>query len=733
MQEELQHLHRTLALVNASWEKASQNMTERALALEMAREEMLERVTYDMGGLYSKQGFEEMSELSQAMQPLQEAAAAHQFDERAMKALLLMRDSPYFARIDFCFAGETEAEKIYIGRGTLMDKESLEIAVYDWRAPVASVYYRYGVGEAEYDAPNGKIQGRLNLKRQYEIKRGELKYFFDADVQVQDAFLRELLSKNASLQMKSIVETIQRDQDMVIRDMQSDLMMVQGAAGSGKTSVALHRIAYLMYQGLVEKKLYSSQILILSPNAVFERYISRVLPELGEKQVKTVLFDEVFQEILPDSAFEARGAWAEKWLDNTANKKLRAFKGSEKYVLLLERFIAELSLSILPFCDVVYGGTTIAKGEELRQSILHSKKNSPLAYKLKWLENEVMEKARALKPRRMAALREEAFRQLEDYTDIKAVIRMLAIGEARETIETLRRFTKIDCEREYRALYENKALFLRMGEGLLSDMELEDIRVQTNTDVWAYEDAAALCYIAERVNGYGLYGDIRQVVLDEAQDTDEMHIALLKLLFPRARFTVLGDVHQSISGIENKTVYDSFKRILNKETALLVNLNKSFRCTKQIWAFASQFLKKGEEGECFSRDGEKPELLAFAGDEEIAKTVQTYLVDGLNSVALIAKTQVHAKEIFERLKNKIPLQLLDGEHLEDIKGAFVLPLYVAKGLEFDGVIVMDADAAHYALPEDKGLLYIAATRALHRLCVVSSNAITDLVEVQHGI
>ena len=733
-ERENMHLEKTLKLVNLRWEEATKSMTERALALEAAREEMLEKVTYDMGGLYSKQGFEEMSELSQAMQPLQEAAAAHQADERVIKALLIMRDSPYFARIDFLFEGEMEAEKIYIGRSTLMDKASLEIAVYDWRTPVASVYYRYGMGNAEYEAPNGVIRGKLQLKRQYEIRRGEMKYYFDADVQVQDAFLRELLSKNTSMQMKAIVETIQRDQDQVIRDMQSELMMVQGAAGSGKTSVALHRIAYLMYQGLVERKLESSQILIISPNAVFEKYISRVLPELGERQVKTVLFDEVFHEILPDCDFESRSDWAEKWLAESTDKALlrrvRAFKGSEKCTELMERVVKALPESILPICDVCYGDTLLFTKEEVREKLLKAKKNSPLAYRLKWLENEIMEKAHALKPDRMAALREEALAQLDDYSDLKATIRMLLIKDAEETVRAVQTFTKVDCEREYRALYENKALFISLCEGLLPVEELEEIRRYTLKSPWAYEDAAALCYLTERVQGYGYYTDMRQVVLDEAQDTDEMHMALMKLLFPRARFTILGDVHQTLLGNPNRSVYESFRRILNKEPSMLVNLNKSFRCTRQIWAFASRFLPVQNQGECFSRNGEAPQLCAHTKDEKAAAVAAAYLESGLGTVAFIAKTKRHAQEVYERLEGSIPLRLLDGEHLQDFKGAVVLPLYVAKGLEFDGVVVMDADETHYGAAADTDLLYIAATRALHRLCLVSKTNITPLAEVE---
>ena len=190
-----------------------------------------------------------------------------------------MIKSPYFARIDFKFDDEDEFEKIYIGRSSLRKNSYQEMYVYDWRSPIASVFYRFMTGEAFYDAPCGRVTGELNLKRQYEIKNGTLEYFFDSDVQIVDEFLRQLLSQNTTAKMKAIVETIQHEQDVVIRDMENDLLMVQGVAGSGKTSIALHRAAYLMYQGL-QTKLSANNIMIISPNSIFEQYISNVLPEL---------------------------------------------------------------------------------------------------------------------------------------------------------------------------------------------------------------------------------------------------------------------------------------------------------------------------------------------------------------------------------------------------------------------------------------------------------------------
>lgn len=232
-----------------------------------------------------------------------------------------MIKSPYFARIDFKFDDEEESEKIYIGRSSLRKNSYQEMYVYDWRSPIASIFYRFMKGEAFYDAPCGRVTGELNLKRQYEIKNGTLKYFFDTDVQIVDEFLRQLLSQNTTAKMKAIVETIQQEQDAVIRDMENDLLMVQGVAGSGKTSIALHRAAYLMYQGL-QTKLSANNIMIISPNTIFEQYISNVLPELGEDNVISVVFEDILKMLLKGRKIQSKNDFLEKIIAPSQYKNL---------------------------------------------------------------------------------------------------------------------------------------------------------------------------------------------------------------------------------------------------------------------------------------------------------------------------------------------------------------------------------------------------------------------------
>ena len=294
---EEKRLAQTISLAEEQLKQAKEAADKKKSEIIEAKKDVRENTEHGITSLYTSDGFEALVELSQYINPVTDKIIDYEEEEHKILLLEKMIKSPYFARIDFKFDDEDEFEKIYIGRSSLRKNSYQEMYVYDWRSPIASVFYRFMTGEAFYDAPCGRVTGELNLKRQYEIKNGILEYFFDSDVQIVDEFLRQLLSQNTTAKMKAIVETIQHEQDVVIRDMENDLLMVQGVAGSGKTSIALHRAAYLMYQGL-QTKLSANNIMIISPNSIFEQYISNVLPELGEDNVISSVFEDILSEYI---------------------------------------------------------------------------------------------------------------------------------------------------------------------------------------------------------------------------------------------------------------------------------------------------------------------------------------------------------------------------------------------------------------------------------------------------
>lgn len=314
-------LKQTISLAEEQLKQAKEAAEKKKSQIIEVKKEVRENAAHGVTNLYTSDGFEALVELSQYMNPVIDKIVDYEEEEHKILLLENMTKSPYFARIDFKFDDEEEFEKIYIGRSSLRKNSYQEMYVYDWRSPIASIFYRFMKGEAFYDAPCGRVTGELKLKRQYEIKNGALKYFFDTDVQIVDEFLRQLLSQNTTAKMKAIVETIQQEQDAVIRDMENDLLMVQGVAGSGKTSIALHRAAYLMYQGL-QTKLSANNIIIISPNAIFEQYISNVLPELGEDNVISVVFEDILNMLLKGRKIQSKNDFLEKIIAPSQYKKL---------------------------------------------------------------------------------------------------------------------------------------------------------------------------------------------------------------------------------------------------------------------------------------------------------------------------------------------------------------------------------------------------------------------------
>ncbi len=719
--------------------RAKQALGDQMEDIAGAKRELFGEASRMSGSFWSSQSFEELVELSQYVNPIMVQSAAYSREARLFASLERTAESPYFARIDFLFQGEDAPEKIYIGRASLTDDNG-DMRVYDWRTPVASVFYRFGAGKAYYDAPQGRIEGELCLKRQFEIKSGRLEFFFDADVEIVDEFLRKLLSQNTSARMKTIVETIQKDQDVVIRDMENGLLMVQGVAGSGKTSIGLHRVAYLMYQAL-SNRVAKNDIVILSPNTLFEQYIENVLPELGEENVNSLVFEQLCERLLKRPV-QARGEHVEALIacedapKKALMKSCAAFKGSCAFAELVGRYVQELPESIA-FSDVYYDGGLIAKAEDMRGKLARVQSAEPLTVRLKKLETPIWEAIHEKRPARIKAL-EAAFAEYPEYEfEIKERARAISIAESAALMEQIRAFTEPDCFALYRALFEDEAAFCRLAErarvilpdniGEILEYTRASLMDLASDGALPYEDALGLCFLYQRLSG-AAWPNIRQAVVDEAQDYYPLHFALLAKLFPHARFTVLGDIDQTLEKREDMSFYEGVRGVLKKERSALVTMDKSFRCTNEILAFGARFLGGQRAPESFNRGGDEPEVHAATAqdmDALILGEIAACKAKGLGSIALITKTRSEAIYAYERLKEKAPLKLaLDGGELS---GAFGIPAFLSKGLEFDPVLILDADEAHYHTEDDKKLLYICSTRALHRLSVFAAGKVSPLI------
>lgn len=708
--------------------------------MEDARRELQENTESGMGnGLrnYSSAAdFEALVELSQNAAPIARMAADCEDLMRKIGRLEKLLKSPYFARIDFCFEGEEEPEKVYIGRTALMEKGAMEIYVYDWRSPIASVFYRFMTGEAYYDAPNGRIEGNVERKRQYEIKDGRLIYFFDTNVSISDEILKQLLGKNTSPKMKTIVETIQRDQDIVIRNMENDLLMIQGVAGSGKTSIALHRAAYLMYQG-VQSGLSSNNILILSPNSTFEQYISDVLPELGEENVVSMVFEDLLHSVLKEKSIQPQNDFLEKAVSHSMftglAKRSMEFKTSGRFLEILDKFIEGIPRWGMEFQDVCFEEELVVPKEELKRRVM-LRPEVPLAERLEQLKSYAMEEVfGGRKDRRRVSMMQE-----------------------------LQGFIKIDIYELYERMWREGICLEMPGFG--SGKDIDEIRRYTLENLESgrlyVDDAIILLYIHIKIYGSHKYRHIRQVIIDEAQDYYPLQYEIIRLLFPNAKYTVLGDVNQTLTKQEDVSFYEQVRGILKRKNSSLITLDKSFRCTNEILQFGLRFLSGGQRVEavhgqepvpgtaaegfqedpltqaataikCFNRSGDAVEVMALQSSEEyLDKIVQEVGIcreKGFETVCLLCKTQEGCGRLLSRLKSRLEIRMFGNDGIGELKGNLLLPSYMAKGLEFDAVIICDADGRNYHDDDDKKILYVECTRALHRLSLFCEGELTPLI------
>lgn len=710
---EEKRLAQTISLAEEQLKQAKEAADKKKSEIIEAKKDVRENTEHGITSLYTSDGFEALVELSQYINPVTDKIIDYEEEEHKILLLEKMIKSPYFARIDFKFDDEDEFEKIYIGRSSLRKNSYQEMYVYDWRSPIASVFYRFMTGEAFYDAPCGRVTGELNLKRQYEIKNGTLEYFFDSDVQIVDEFLRQLLSQNTTAKMKAIVETIQHEQDVVIRDMENDLLMVQGVAGSGKTSIALHRAAYLMYQGL-QTKLSANNIMIISPNSIFEQYISNVLPELGEDNVISSVFEDILSELLNGRKIQSRNDFLENLIVNSKYKEISRnsieFKTSSFFREILDQFLIDIPRQWIEFEDVYYEGKCVVSRQILKDKIL-GRPETPLGIKLEQLEDYIFEQIFGTGKGR-------------GHKEEKNLIK-----------QEIQKFIKIDIVELYKILFSNEAYFYSLLQNSNPSQNIKNIWKYTKENLEAdslyYDDAIAIAYLYLKIYGTNKYKNIKQVVIDEAQDYYPLQYEIFNLLFSNAKFTILGDMKQTLAKKEDISFYEQIQKILNKKKSSLIMLDKSFRCTNEILNFSLKFIEQSSQIKSFNRNGDSPKVYIADNSEifidEIVKEINLCQEKGFQSICLICKTEKNSIYLFNKIKHKLDIQLIKNGSVSDLQGVFILPVYMSKGLEFDTVLICDADSQNYHDEDDKNLLYVACTRALHKLSLFCENEVSPLI------
>ncbi len=601
------------------------------------------------------------------------------------RRLKKMLDSPFFGRVDFCYEGEEEEEIFYIGIGNFAARTGGVPLVYDWRAPVCSLFYDYDKGTASYLAPQGEIFGEIKAKWQYKIRRGKMLYQFESDIKIDDEILKEELGSNGTVQLKNIVRTIQKEQNAIIRNQQDKVLVIQGAAGSGKTSVALHRIAYLLYHD--RKNLKSSNILILSPNSAFSDYISHILPELGEENIQEMSFDLFAYQQLKDTIedCEDRYEYLERRLWGIGGEDLYQEKQSREFINKMEGYLLSLEDELMGFKDVSYKGFVKTEGEIIQ------------LFYFKFMELPLLS--------RMEAVAEYFIDEVETLRgkDLPDEDREAVLGKFFSMYET-------------RDLYVLYSRFLEQeGYPPLPPVPREKRRLK-------YEDVYPLLYLKYRLLTQTGHSRIKHLVVDEMQDYSRLQYLLLKKIFS-CRMTILGDKAQTIDD-KAQDVFTFLPEILGKDIKK-ISMNKSYRNTAEISQYANRLVHLTDI-EVFNRHGRPVTEKQAASMEEALEEIWREIPkekERFETAAVITRTEAEAISAYGYLCKKAEqegeespeLSLLDRNSTSFKKGVTVLAFYLAKGLEFDQVFSLFPAEKRSAL--DLQGRYIAATRALHELSV----------------
>ena len=594
---------------------------------------------------------------------------------------------PYFGRIDFLEKKEnSKVMPIYIGIHTFYDPESRATLIHDWRAPVSSMFYDHELGEAGYRSPSGEIKGEISLKRQYRIRGGKMEFMIESALTVHDDILQKELSSNVDDKMKNIVATIQREQNQIIRNKDIRTLIIQGVAGSGKTSIALHRIAYLLYT--FRDSISSKDILIVSPNKVFSDYISNVLPELGEETVPETSMEQILSGVLEHKyKYQTYFGLVNELLEKPSSSLIDriAYKASFGFISELNKFILHIENTYFKAADV--------------------KLTKYITIPAPFIEEQYLRFNRYPIRRRFEAMADYMLDMLKiQYTFtvtttgrnlLKKEIRLMFAGN--NDIQVYKDFFK----------WTNNPGMFKMRKGHTLE----------------YSDLAPLAYLHLALEGNGNQPcRVKHLLIDEMQDYSPIQYKVIQKLFP-CRKTVLGDAGQSVNPYGSSTAETIQKSLTASE---IMKLCKSYRSTFEITDFA-QKIHPNAELEPVARHGEKPQILQFGSAVEelsgIMGLISTYRKSGYKSLGIICKTEQQAKEMADMLKSYAnDISFLSSQSSAFVQGIVITSAHMAKGLEFDEVIIPQTDERNYRSEIDKSMLYVAVTRAMHRLTLTFHEA-----------
>ena len=695
--------------------------------------------------------------LRQEAQALSVSQSTHRHASKRLSTLRRMQEVPYFGRIDLIEDGASTAKQIYIGISTLTDTSGENFLIYDWRSPVASIYYDYQPGPVKYATPGGNTHGTLEKKWQYLIRGGIILSMFDTSITIGDEILQQVLGKGTDKHMHSIVATIQQEQNKIIRHDRGRMLIVHGAAGSGKTSAALQRIAYILYK--YRDILTADQIILFSPNSMFNSYVSNVLPELGEENMQQVTFQEYLDHRLKNE-FEVENPYDQleyvlTAVDNSSYKTRIAsiqFKANARFFEAIKSYIESLNLSGMVFRGISFRGNKIVTAKQITDKFyssdtslrFHNRLDNLKDWLIKQLdEAEKIERKKPWVQEEIELLSDEAYHKLFTYLAEKRGFKGEAIHDYEIEPEALARlfvhlkwkplrkqiqaFRFINIKGIYKQFFTDPHQINQWMDQEIPE-EWSDICLSTvkmlNEGKLYYEDATPFLLMKELIQGFQINSSIKHIVVDEAQDYSPFQFEFLKRLFPSARMTVLGDFNQAIFAHASEMVdFHTLTNLYGPDETTAINLTRSYRSTKPIVEFTRRLVPNGEQIIAFERDGEKPVLTQLSDRDELHRSIASKITDLRNrqysTIAVICKSAAESIIAYKSLSDIENIKLVKSGTIEYEQGIVVIPAYLAKGIEFDAVIIYDASAEVYGDESLRRLFYTACTRAMHYLQLYS--------------
>lgn len=666
--------------------------------------------------------------------------------KRQLETYEELKRSPYFGRIDVI--EENEPESLYIGIASFIDEKG-KFQIHDWRAPISSIYYNGTLGEVSYNTPNGTQNVKLTKKRQYQIKDGQIINMFDTNETVGDEMLQQALGDQNTQTMRNIVATIQSEQNDIIRDTKTDLLVVQGVAGSGKTSTILQRIAFLLYHS--RDSLNADQMILFSPNLLFSHYISEVLPSLGEQNMRQVTLSEFLNHRLTGLNVQSIfSKYEENQVENSTNLAISNYKNSQKFINQINHYLKNLSYDQIQFNHILFRGqkyfdkteiidiyqslpTSLKFDEKMLQTknilIKKLKENIEDNTDATWIEDEI------------ETLSDEEYHELlgEDNIDEE-----LEFDETHQILAE--NIAKRELSSIYDAIYNNNLFdpysqyidFLKQNEPpkeISKENWNQSVRKFENELEFhqiSLEDTAPFLYLRDKFTGSGRNHSIEYLFIDEIQDYSISQIMYLKYAFPNAKFNLIGDSEQNIfNKVEAASqLLNNIDNAINSKHARLISLNRSYRSTYQITNFAKNLLPDGNHIEPFNRSGEVPTMYLSSNHEKMIDNLKKVIIEKQHeqeTIAIITKSLVEAKELQRQLHRDFNSILLTDQDRILPEKVIILPIYLAKGLEFDCIIGYNISKENFPDLKSIGILYTIATRAMHDLTLISNYEFSPLI------